>query len=87
MQLTLPDDLIQETGLTQDQLRFDLVLGLYIDEKVTLGRGAEIAGLSKSAFLDELGKRRIPVHYDARDVQADLETIAVLQAKSKNLGL
>lgn len=81
MELTVPDELIQTTNLTQDQLRFDLALGLYIDQRITLGRGAEIAGITKPVFLDELGKRKLPIHYDAEDLQADLETIAALQTK------
>jgi len=79
MELSLPDELLRGTQLTEDQLRLDLALGLYFDGKVTLGRGAEIAGISKPAFLDELGKRRIPVHYGRDDLEADLKTIAKLQ--------
>lgn len=49
-------------AMTEDELRFDLALGLYVDEKVTLGQAAQVAGMSTPAFLDELGKRKIPVH-------------------------
>ncbi len=87
MQLTVPDELVQTMKLTPDQLRFDLALGLYVDQQVTLGRGAEIAGISKSAFLDELGKRKLPINSDAEDFQADLETIAALQTKREKQNL
>jgi predicted HTH domain antitoxin len=40
-----------------------------------LGRAAGLAGLSKIAFLEELGRRRIPLPYDEQDVQADVLTL------------
>ncbi len=87
MELTVPDELIEKTDLTQDQLRFELALGLYIDQRVTLGRAAEIAAISKPAFLDELGKRKIPIHYDFEDLRADLKTITSIQGKQQKQGL
>jgi predicted HTH domain antitoxin len=54
-------------------------VGLYVDRRVSLGRGAEIAGISKPEFLDALGERRIPVNYDVVDLEKDLQTIAKLR--------
>jgi hypothetical protein len=36
-------------------------VGLYVDRRVSLGRGAEIAGISKPEFLDALGERRLSI--------------------------
>lgn len=81
MQLTVPDDVLEGRKLTQAELLFDLALGLYVDGKLTLGRAAQLAALSKSAFLDELGTRRIPVRYDTDDLRSDLRTLSVLREK------
>ncbi len=78
MELPVPLGVIQGLDLTEEQWRFDLALGLYIDDRVTAGRAAEIAGISKPAFLDELGKHRLPIRYDAQDLESDLVTIATL---------
>ena len=40
--------------------------------RLTLGQAAELAGLSKIAFLEELGRRRIPMPYDELDLRADV---------------
>jgi predicted HTH domain antitoxin len=64
-----------EKQFTPEEIRLYLALGLFLDDRVTLGRGAEIAGLSQSAFMHELGRRRIPVHYDEADALADVHTI------------
>ncbi len=50
-------------------------LGLFLDDRVTLGQGAAVAGLSQTDFLHELGKRRIPVHYDVAEALADVAIV------------
>ena len=69
MPVMLPDDI--ERRFTPQDLKLHLALGLFIDHQVTLGQAAEIAGISQSDFLHELGRRRIGVHYDEADALAD----------------
>ncbi|MDB6037043.1 MAG: hypothetical protein JWM99_884 [Verrucomicrobiales bacterium] len=84
MELCLPDHLIRGIDMPEEQWRLDLALGLYLDRRVTLGRGAEIAGISKPAFLDALGKSRIPINYDVADLESDLQTIVSLRSDGRN---
>lgn len=72
MELAVPDDLAVESGCTPRELLFGLAVGLVLEGRLTLGRAAGLAGLSKIAFLEELGRRRIPMPYDEQDLQADL---------------
>ena len=62
--------------LTPQDAALHFALGLFIAERVTLGQGAAVAGLSQSEFLRELGKRRIPVHYDESNALADVATVS-----------
>jgi len=71
MIVPLPADL--EGRFTPQEMRLQLAVGMFIDQRVTLGQGAVIAGLSQSEFLGELGRRRIPVHYDDADAREDIE--------------
>ena len=73
MILSLPEDV--ERQLTPQDAALHLALGLFFDQRVTLGQGAAIAKLSASEFLRELGKRRIPVHYDEADALADVAAV------------
>jgi predicted HTH domain antitoxin len=50
-------------------------IGLYKREQVSLGRAAEIASISSPAFLDDLGRRKIPMNYDIDDLHADLASL------------
>lgn len=74
MILSLPEDV--ERQLTPQDAALHLALGLFLDQRLTLGQGAAIANLSASEFLRELGKRRIPVHYDEADALADVITVS-----------
>ncbi len=65
-----------ERQLTEADAALHLAIGLFIDGRVTLGQGATVAALSTSAFLAELGKRRIPVHYDLEDARSDISTVS-----------
>ena len=73
MNVVLPEGI--EHQFTPDEIRLHLALGLFLDERVTMGQGAAVAGLSQSEFLHELGKRKISVHYDETDLLADIATV------------
>lgn len=79
MNITLPEPL--ETRLTPTQAVLHLAIGLFTAEEVTLGQAAEAAGLSQSAFMRELGRRKIPLHYGVEDFAEDLITIEKLRAR------
>ena len=60
-----PDDLLLVTGQTpralEHELRFWLAVKLFELTRLTLGQAAEMAGMSKWQFGDELGRWGIPI--------------------------
>jgi predicted HTH domain antitoxin len=72
MTLTIPDERIGDLKLDERDMMTDVAIGLYKREQVSLGRAAEIAGVSSPEFLNELGRRRIPINYDVDDLRADI---------------
>lgn len=78
MIVDLPDSEIKGTGLTSELAKVELAVALYRDRKVTLGRGASLAGLSTPAFLQEVGRRGVTVNYDIEDLEQDLATLSKL---------
>jgi predicted HTH domain antitoxin len=81
MEIRVPDELVRGIDMLREQWLLDLAIGLFVDQRVTLGKGAEIAGISKPAFLDALGRLQIPVNYDGADLESDLRTIANLRLR------
>ncbi|PYJ82628.1 MAG: hypothetical protein DME22_18145 [Verrucomicrobia bacterium] len=78
MTLTIPSERLGNIELNERDAVVDIAIGLYKREQVSLGRAAEIAGMTSPAFLAELGRRRIPINYDGDDLQADLKTLKKL---------
>jgi predicted HTH domain antitoxin len=78
MELLLPPEV--EGRLTPESVVLHLAIGLFVAEQVTLGQAARIAGFSQTVFLEELGKRKIPIHYGLDELDADLVEIRRLSA-------
>jgi len=76
MKLDIPDNLLSGVSISKEDVMLDLALGLFVDRRLSIGRAARLAGQSVSAFMRELGKRRIPIHYEEDDLTADIKTIA-----------
>ena len=75
MTLTIPDERIGDLKLDERDVMTDVAIGLYKREQVSLGRAAEIAGLASPEFLNELGRRRIPINDDVDELHADIATL------------
>ena len=82
LRFTLPDDLIEGIALAEQEILFELALGLYVDHKATMGQAARLAGMTRPSFLDALGERQIPIHYDTADLESDLQTLKLLELNS-----
>jgi predicted HTH domain antitoxin len=72
MTLTLPDNIPSLKGLTESDMRLELALSLYASRKVTLVQAADVAALDLFDFQARLRDRRIPQHYETRDLEQDL---------------
>lgn len=81
MVIEIQDEALRGLKLTESQALLDLAVGLYTEQRVTVGRAAEIARLTQLDFQKELGRRNISIHYDVEDLQADLSTLAQLREK------
>jgi predicted HTH domain antitoxin len=57
------------------EYRKRLAATLYAEGKISLGKAAEISGLSYVAFLDVLAEMGITLNYDEEDLEEDLATV------------
>ena len=72
MTVTLPDELLKSTKLTEAELKAELALVLFQQERLTLGQAAVLAGLPQLDFQRLLASRRIPLHYGVEAMEQDL---------------
>ena len=78
MTLTIPSERLGNITLNEGDAVVDIAIGLYTREQVSLGRAAEIAGMTSPAFLVELSRRQIPINYNTDDLRSDLDALKKL---------
>jgi predicted HTH domain antitoxin len=81
MTIPLPPEL--EKQISPQEAALHLAIGLFADDKVTLGQAAAIAGISQPSFMHELGKRKIPMHYGTEELRQDIATVRKMAANSQ----
>ena len=63
--IELPDDVYSALRRSPQEIiremRLAAAVEWYAQERISQGKGAEIAGLSRAEFIDELARRKIPV--------------------------
>jgi predicted HTH domain antitoxin len=75
MTLTIPGEKLANIALTERDALVDIAIGLYKRDEVSMGRAAEIGGLSTPEFLDELSRRQIPINAAPEDLRQDLDSL------------
>jgi predicted HTH domain antitoxin len=74
--LEIPDDVLAAMPVAEQQrkdyLLLEIACALYARDVLSLGRAAELAGLPKIAFGQELGRRGLARHYTDAELEADL---------------
>jgi predicted HTH domain antitoxin len=84
MRVELPTELILAAGLDASNLSAEtarlLALGLFREDKVSLGRAAELCQMSVEQFVELAAQHNVPLHYGAEQLEEDRRTL-------KRLGL
>ena len=75
MTLTIPHERFGNLRVTEQDALVDIAIGLYKREEISLGRAAEVAGISSVQLLGELGRRHIPINYVPDDLRADVAAL------------
>jgi predicted HTH domain antitoxin len=73
MQNTVELTLNLPPNITKDETQTLLAIKLYEMDRVSLGQAAKLAGYSKRAFIEILGKHNVPViNYSPNDLREEL---------------
>lgn len=75
MTLNISDQILQASGLTEEELTLEIAVALYQREILSLGKAAELANLHRLAFQAALSERQVPVNYGVEDLEADMATL------------
>jgi len=79
----IPEEALALAGLSgqsdSERARLLVALELFREERVSLGRAAELAGLGVEEFMEFSADRQVPLHYTADDLAEDRNTAARLK--------
>jgi predicted HTH domain antitoxin len=73
MSLVLSDEIIRASGLSESELLLEIMILLFQQYKISLGKASEILGINQIRFQRLLADRGISVHYDVDEFQEDLQ--------------
>jgi predicted HTH domain antitoxin len=84
VQITVPTELLEAAGMTpadapRESVRL-LALELYRENKVSLGRAAELCEMPIEAFMVFAGRHEAPMHYSITDLEEDRLTLERLSS-------
>jgi len=83
VQVQLSEDLAEAAQLNPTDPSTDaarlLALELFREDKVSLGRAAELCKTPLEAFMEFAGQREVPLHYGTTELEADRTTLKHFQ--------
>jgi predicted HTH domain antitoxin len=72
MPLTIPDEILDATRMTEGELRQEVTVLLFEKEKLPPAQASHLAGLDRLQFQHLLASRQIPVHDGVDGLERDL---------------
>ena len=73
--LEIPQDILDSARLTVEDIKVELAVSLYAQNRLSIGKARELAGMPLWEFRQLLASRRISPHYDADDLKEDITTL------------
>jgi predicted HTH domain antitoxin len=79
MPVTISDEVLKAAHITEPELKQELALTLFQQERLTLAQASRLAGMGQLAFQNLLAERRIPVHYGVEEFREDLRSLRLTE--------
>jgi predicted HTH domain antitoxin len=72
MPVTIPDEVLAAAHISEPELKQELALALFRQERLTLGQASRLAEMTQLAFQALLADRQIPIHYGVEEFREDV---------------
>jgi predicted HTH domain antitoxin len=79
MTMEIPVDILESARMSLGDAKLELALALFAACRLSLGKAAELAGLSVSRFQAHLGAREMGPHYSIEDALDDRVALSSLR--------
>ena len=75
MAVTISDEVLVAAHISEPELKQELAVTLFQQERLTLAQASRLAEMSQLAFQALLAERQIPIHYGVEEFREDLLTL------------
>jgi predicted HTH domain antitoxin len=75
MPVTISDEVLTAAHISEPELKRELALTLFQQERLTLSQASRLAEMGQLAFQALLADRKIPIHYGVDEFREDLRTL------------
>ena len=75
MSVTISDEVLAAARMSEEELKRELAVTLFQQERLTLAQASRVAEVSQLAFQALLAERQIPVHYGVEEFREDVRTL------------
>lgn len=73
MSLVISQEVVKASGLSEAELFKEIVIMLFQQDKIGLGKASELLGINQVKFQRLLSERGICIHYDVAEFQEDIQ--------------
>ena len=75
MPVTIPDEVLDAAHISGAELKQELAVTFFQQERLTLAQASKLAEMGQLAFQALLAERQIPIHYGIEEFHEDLQTL------------
>lgn len=75
MSVVIPDDILQSARMSEAQLKLEIAIMLFQQDKISIGKARRLAGINLLEFQHEIARRGICIHYDVEEFEEDIKTL------------
>jgi predicted HTH domain antitoxin len=78
MSIVIPEEILKAAETNEEELKIELALLLYKQNKISSGKVRDWLGLTVLQFQHELAKRNLSLNYDVEELNQDVENLKSL---------
>lgn len=75
MSILISDEILQAAQMTEAEMRQEIAIMLFQQERFTLGQASRFAGMNQLQFQRLLASRQISLHYDLAELREDVKSL------------
>ena len=80
--ITIPDSVIASARITEDEIKQEIAIALFQQDRLTLAEASGLANMTRLNFQRLLGSRHIPI-YEVSDFEKDIENLQAIASQNE----